>query len=76
MEITAIIALFQAAIQAAPKVAELVVKAKEYIAALFGAGLITKDQQDRLFAHMAELQAAALTGNPPPHWTVEPDPQN
>lgn len=75
MEITAIIAIFQAAISAAPKVAELVVKAKEYIAALFGAGLITKEQQDRLFNHMQELQAAALTGNPPPHWAVEPNPE-
>lgn len=75
MEIASLITLFQAAIAAAPKVAALVVKAKEYIQALFDAGLISKEQQDKLHAHMDAVQAAALSGTPPPHWTVEPDPE-
>lgn len=76
MDIASLVTLFQAAIAAAPKVAALVVKAKEYIEALFTAGLISKEQQDQLHAHMDAAQAAALSGNTPPHWTVEPDPQD
>jgi predicted RNA-binding protein associated with RNAse of E/G family len=64
----------QAAIAAAPQVVDLVVKAKDFIASLFSAGLITKEQQDRIHAHVDAVCAAALAGQELPEWTVEPDP--
>jgi hypothetical protein len=64
----------QAILTAAPQVAELVVKAKELIAALFQAKAITKEQQDAIFAHIDGLAALHNAGIVPLHWQVEPDP--
>ena len=69
-----IIQAVQAAIAAAPQVADVAVKAKDFIASLFGAGLITKEQQDRIHAHVDAICAAALAGQELPEWTVEADP--
>ena len=65
---------FQAAIAEAPKVIDLVVKAKDYIAGLFAAKLITKDQQDLLHAHIDSIAKMAQAGIIPPSWQVEADP--
>ena len=64
----------QAIIMAAPKVVALVQKAKEMISAMFSAGLITKEIQDKLHAHIDEISRAAIAGEIPPAWQVEPDP--
>lgn len=69
-----IVQAFEAAIAAAPQVVELVNKAKEFIAAMFGAKLITKAQQDalhaRIDAHVLQVQAGIID----PALLVEPDP--
>ena len=64
----------QAAIQEAPAVEAIVVKAKQFISSLFGAGLISKKTQDAIHAHVDAVCAAALAGQEPPQWTVEADP--
>lgn len=66
--------VFQAAITAAPQVAELVTKAKEYITALFTAGLITIEQQKVLHDHIDSIAALAKAGLLGSHWDVEGDP--
>jgi hypothetical protein len=73
-EILLLVQAIQAVIAAAPQIAELAVKTKDYIAALFGAGIITKEQQDKLHAHVDAVCAAAIAGTELPHWTVEADP--
>lgn len=70
-----VLAAIQAAIQAAPQVKAVVVKGKEFIGALFSANIITKEQQDQLFARVDEISAAFKDGKQPPHWDVEPDPE-
>jgi hypothetical protein len=65
----------QIAIAAAPTVIAIVEKAREFISAMFGAGLISIEQQNALHTFVGECQAAALNGQPPPHWVVEPDPE-
>jgi hypothetical protein len=65
---------FQAAITAAPEVAALVVKAKDYITTLFEAGLISKAVQDQCHAHVDAICEAVLAGRIPPELTIEPDP--
>lgn len=64
-----------AALSAAPKVAELYVKAKDMIAALFSAGLISKEKQDAQWAYVDAIKAMVDAGIVPPHWTQEPDPE-
>lgn len=73
--VTSVISAIQLVIAAAPKVEALYVKAKDFISAMFGAGIITVEQQDALHKHVDALQAAALAGTPPPSWTVESDPE-
>lgn len=65
---------FTAAIQAAPQIAGLVTKTKEYFGALVAGGILTKEQADKLDARVDEIQEAALEGKLPPSWDVEPDP--
>jgi hypothetical protein len=65
---------FQAAIAAAPQVKALVVKAKDYITSLFEGGLISKETQDALHAHVDQVSANAMAGTLPPEWSVESDP--
>jgi hypothetical protein len=69
-----IISGIQAAIAAAPQVKELAISAKNFIAGMFTAGLITKEVQDQAHAHVDAVCAAALAGQVPPAWTVEADP--
>jgi hypothetical protein len=64
----------QAAIAAAPQVESLAIKAKDFISELFSQGLISKETQDALHAHVDEICAALLAEQAPPAWTVEPDP--
>jgi hypothetical protein len=65
---------FEAAINAAPKVAELVIKAKDFIATLFAAGLISKEKQDAMHLRVDSRSAMALAGIIDDGWTVDPDP--
>lgn len=72
--IALIVGFIQAAIKAAPQVAQLAVEAKNFVTSLFKAGLIGKVQQDALHAHVDDYCAALLAGKVPPEFTVEPDP--
>jgi len=65
----------KAAIAAAPGVVEVVVRAKEFIASLFSAGVISKEQQDRVHGHVDEICRAAIRGEEFPRWVVEADPE-
>lgn len=77
MSASALLLLIQgieAAIAAAPRVVELVAKAKDLVTALFTAKVITKDQQDALHARIDSQALMAAAGIIPAHWQVEPDP--
>lgn len=65
-----------AAIQAAPKVAEVVTSAKQLITALFNAGVISKEVQDALHSYVDAHAALVAQGIVIPNqgWSVEPDP--
>jgi len=69
-----IIAGIEAALQAAPQIADVVDKAKALISSLFTAGVITAEQQNTLHAHIDQHAADLAAGNVPTPWTVEPDP--
>ena len=75
MDATLIIQVIQAILAAAPTIAEGVAKAKLFISALFGAGLITVNQQNALYAHVEALGYLASSGLSPDWWQVEPDPE-
>lgn len=64
-----------AALSAAPKVAELYVKAKDMVAALFAKDLISKEKQDAQWAYIDAIKAMVDAGIVPPHFQVEPDPE-
>lgn len=64
----------QAALTAAPQIEALAEEARKWLAALFEAGVITAEVQNQLDAHVTEVVKAVLEGNPPPEFTVEPDP--
>ena len=64
-----------AILSSAPQAAELVVKAKEFITAMFTAGQISKEQQDALHLHVDSTVALAAAGIVPTWWQVEPDPE-
>lgn len=72
--VSSIISLVQLAISAAPSVEAAVTAAKNTIAALFKAGVITKDVQDSTHAYIDAYAAAVVAGTTPPEFTVEPDP--
>jgi hypothetical protein len=74
MPLPAILAVIQGIIAAAPKILDAYNAAKAFINGLFGAGLITSDQQAQLHSQVDAVVTAILSGNPPPEWTVEPDP--
>lgn len=76
MQIAAILGIIQGiqmAIALAPKVVEIVTAGKNLITSLFSAGLITKEQQDAIHAHL-DSYAALWAAGIPVHWTIEPDP--
>jgi hypothetical protein len=64
----------QLAIAAAPEVIAVSQKVTELIEELFKADAISIEQQTALKDHMDAVMTAALSGQEPPHWTVEPDP--
>ena len=72
--VTTIISAIQLAVAAAPEIANLYAKAKDFVTALFEAAVISKADQDAMHNHIDALQAAALAGTVPPAWSVEPDP--
>jgi hypothetical protein len=63
-----------AAIQAAPQVIEVVTSAKNFIASLVGAKVISVAQQDAVHAFADAQEKLLESGYVPPAWTVEPDP--
>ena len=65
----------QGAIAIAPDVIEAAAAARQFIAALFSAKVLTADEQNTLFGRITELCAARIRGELPPHWKVEPDPK-
>jgi hypothetical protein len=73
-DLLALVSIIQSAIAAAPQLVSLVTSAKAFIAELFGAGVITKAQQDQLHAHVDAICSAVLTGKEPPEFQVEADP--
>lgn len=62
------------AISGAPVIQKAVQNAITFIETLFKAGVITKEDQDKLMAHVDDIALATIHGEPPPAWTVEPDP--
>jgi hypothetical protein len=72
--VIAIISGIEMAIRLLPGVINVVTTAKEFLASLFGAGVITAAQQAALFARIDEITRQAVAGQLPEHWAVEPDP--
>lgn len=72
--IAQIAAWIQALISAAPKVEVAVRDIIAFVKGLFGAGVIDKKTQDDLLAFVDNVALAFLKNEPPPAWTVEPDP--
>lgn len=68
-----IVAGITAALNSAPAVTQLVLQTKDYITALFTAGVITAEQQNRLHAHCDAHMNATLRGEKPPELVVDPD---
>jgi len=73
--VLSIVAFIQSAIKVAPHAVELFKTIRKHIATLFQRGVITKKQQDELFAWVDGVLAAAQSGETPPAWQVEPDPE-
>lgn len=69
----AIVAGITAALNAAPAVTQLVQQTKDYITALFTAGVITAEQQNTLHAHCDAHMQATLRGEKPPELVIDPD---
>lgn len=74
-QVFALLAAIQAAIAAAPKVAEIVDNAKQLITSLFTAKLISKEQQDACHSYVDAQAALFATGIIPEALVVAPDPQ-
>ena len=64
----------QGLIAVAPDVISFGSKVKQWIADMFSQGLLTADQQNVLHKRVDDICGAVLTGQLPPHWTVEADP--
>lgn len=70
----AIMAAIQGAITIAPDVIEAAMAARQFVAALFTAKVLTAEEQNALFANITTLCTARLKGELPSHWKVEADP--
>jgi hypothetical protein len=70
-----LITLLTQLLAASPQIAEAVKGAKDFIVLLFGAKLITAQQQDALYDWVDAQQKLVLSGVRPAAWTVDPDPQ-
>lgn len=73
--IPVIIGIIQAIAKNAPDAIEVFKKAKEFIGSLLGAKLITKAQQDAMFAEIDKITSDAQAGKLPEWWGVERDPE-
>lgn len=67
-----IVAGINAALNAAPGVISLVNQTKDYITALFVAGVISAEQQNLLRAHCDDHMSATLRGEKPPELVIDP----
>lgn len=65
---------FESAITAAPQIGALIQKGKDYFKSLADQGLITKEVQNALNNRLDQAGEAAIAGEVPIAWTVEPDP--
>lgn len=74
--VSTIVSVIQAIVKYAPDAAKAYTAVKGFIMSLFGAGVISKADQDKLFAYVDATLKAHEAGNPPPQWTVEPDPES
>ncbi len=70
-----IVAYIGLAISAKPFVQSVYEEGRKLINALFSDGLITIEVQNELHAHIEAVQAAALTGDVPPSWKLDADPE-
>jgi hypothetical protein len=73
--ISVIVQLIQGAISAAPGVIKIVEQVKQFIFGLFITGAIDQATQNALMLHVDAVCDAVENGDPPPAWTVEPDPK-
>jgi hypothetical protein len=64
-----------AAIEEAPKVAEFVIQAKSFVSGLFKSDAISKEQQDKVHAHIDAIADSIANDTLPPDWDVEADPE-
>jgi ribosomal protein S5 len=69
-----ILAGVNAVLTAAPEITNLVNQVKATVDRLFGAGIITREEQDRLKAHCDAHMQARLRGERPPELVIDPDP--
>jgi hypothetical protein len=65
----------QSAVTFAPQIEDIIAKGKALVVSLFGAGVITKAQQDLTHMQIDQIAAAWNASLPPVAWTVEPDPK-
>lgn len=68
-------AAIQSLMLVTPDVIAFAYKAKGWIDDMFGLGLIKADIQNACHARVTELCRAALNGEVPKHWQIEPDPE-
>jgi len=73
MNFAAILGVIQLTLSATTELAPLIVKTREWINALFSAGVITAAEQNRLHAICDEHMNARLRGERPPALVVDPD---
>lgn len=69
-----IISLITAASASAPKILAALKSAKELVATLSGAKIISVVEQNAAMKIIEGWEEAAAVGIRPAHWTVEPDP--
>lgn len=71
-----IIGAIEMLIRIAPGAAEVVKRARQMIAAQFGAQVITASEQQALFDRVDAIAKEAADGILPDWWEVEPDPED
>lgn len=70
-----LIQLLPLLISAAQDAKPIIDAAKSVIAGWMNDGLISVEQQNQLHAHMDALMQSVLSGQEPPEFVVQPDPQ-
>lgn len=74
-QVIALMAAIQSLMLVVPDVIAFGYKAKGWIDDMFSLGLISAEVQNTLHARVTEICRAALNGETPKHWQVEPDPE-